>query len=268
MISVTAWCLLGTPRQHWPRLLKLIHNCGFEGIEMHVDNGQWPIPPEINRNELEWLFEALSEAELSVTGFSTMIHSNDSIISDDKASRNRAIHAVDKMIDLAAMLGGKHVTIIPGGIHEDWKKAIAVIQELNAKAKSKGILFLIENVWYSFSYDLNKLADLINAVGPNVGICFDIGNALPYGNTAEWLLRFKDKLEKIHISDAAATTPHQIYPVGQGSADWSKIADVLKSIHYTKDLTLELFPSWERSLVLELSRTGRFLKRIFNDLEG
>ena len=55
MLSVTAWCLIGVPVQQWARYLKMIHNSGYEGIELHVDLQPWPISIKTKKDEDEKL---------------------------------------------------------------------------------------------------------------------------------------------------------------------------------------------------------------------
>lgn len=264
MLSVTSWCLIGVPIQQWPRYLKMIHNCGFEGIELHVDLNPWPIPPDVKNNEVPWLLDSINDAGLKVTGFSTMIHMNAPITTNDKASRTLALEAIDKMFDLVNVIGGKHVSIAPGGTDVNWESALTIIRDLSIKAKIRGIPLMLENVWYSFSRNLSKLDNLVNALeDQNVGVCFDIGNALPYGNVEEWLLRFKGKIGKIHISDAIVGDPPEICSLGQGQVDWTSVGKVVNDINFTGDLTLELFPKQGLSLPLELIRTSRFIKKHF-----
>jgi len=264
MLSVTSWCLIGIPIQQWPRYLKMIHNSGFEGIELHVDLKPWPIPPDVKSDELSWLLGVIHDAGLKVTSFSTMIHINDPITAKNISSRKLALQAAYKMLELVKLMGGKHISIAPGGTEANWESVVPIIKDLNNKAKSIGIPLMLENVWYSFSRNLTELEKIVDAIGdPNLGVCFDIGNALPYGNVEEWLLRFKGKIGKIHITDSIGVNPPEICSIGQGKVDWINVGKIVKDMNYTGDLTLELFPKQGLSLPLELIRTSRFITKHF-----
>lgn len=265
MLSVTAWCLIGVPVQQWARYLKMIHNSGYEGIELHVDLQPWPISIKTKKDELLWLIDAVNIAGLKVTGLSTMLHMDYPITSKDRTSKTMALEVVDKMFDIAKLMGGKHVSIAPGGIEANWQDAINIIKAINDKARNDGILLMLENVWYSFSRDIIKLEHLMDALeDTNIGVCLDIGNAFPFGNIEEWLLRFEGKIKKIHISDSRIGDPPQICPIGQGHVDWKNVGRIVKNMHYDGDITLELFPRRGMSLSLELMRISRFIKKQFD----
>lgn len=243
----------------------MIHHSGFDGIELHVDLNPWPIPPHAEDEELLQLLNVIHTAGLKVTGFSTMVHMNYPITAKDITKRTLAMETIDRMLTAVKLMGGKSVSIAPGGMEDNWESALPVIKDLNEKAKRIGIPLMLENVWYSFSKDMCELERLVHAINdPNLGVCFDIGNVLPYGNIEEWLLRLDGKIGKIHISDSMIGDPPQICPVGEGQADWERIGKVVNSMNYDGDITLEIFPRQGVSLPLELMRTSRYLKKCFN----
>lgn len=265
MLSVTSWCLIGVFKEQWPRYLKMIRNSGFGGIELHIEANAFPISLESKKEELAWLMDAIDTADLEVTGFSTMLHMNHPVTSKDVRSKELALESVDKMFDLAKWTRARHVSIAPGGRMDHWQDALPVVRELNERAKSMGISLMLENVWYSFSCNMNELEQLVVSLNDsNIGICFDIGNMLPYGNIEKWLLRLDKKVKKIHISDSMVGETPQICPIGQGQVDWKSVGKVVKEIHYDGDITLELFPREGVSLPMELMRVSKYLKKHFN----
>ena len=264
MIGVTAWCLLATQQQDWPRWLKLIHSSGYEGIELHIESSPWPITPGIKVEQLSWLLKAIENANLTITGLSTMLHINTPITSADPETQGKALEIVYNMIDLASAVGGKHISIAPGGRDACWQDALPVITQLNTVAKNKGGRLLLENVWYSFSRDMEQLWNLVCAVDDsNTGICLDIGNALPYGDIDAWIGKFSGHIGKVHISDVVCGCPNVTCPVGEGKVDWAVIAQELERIHFSSDCTLELFPKHGRSMPRELIRSRQFIKKYF-----
>lgn len=265
MLSVTSWCLMGLKKEQWPQYLNMIHKAGFGGIEIHIEVGNYPIYLNTETEELGWMLDAVKEAGLEITGVSTMLHMDTPITSKEPERREMALAVFDKMLALAKWAGARHVSIVPGGRTEHWQDALPVVKELNEKAKKVEMPLILENVWYSFTRNLSELEELVNALDDsNIGYCFDIGNAYPYGNLKQWLGRLGTNIKKIHLSDSIREPEPKICPLGQGGVDWMEAAKQIKEMKYTGDLTLELFPREGVSMPMEIMRTFKYLQRYFD----
>lgn len=265
MLGVTSWCLMGLKKEQWPQYLNMIHKVGFCGIEIHIEARNYPIYPNTETEELGWMLAAVKKADLEITGVSTMLHMDSPITSKEPERREMALAVFDKMLALAKWTGAKNVSIVPGGRTEHWQDALYIVSVLNEKAKKIGVPLLLENVWYSFTRNLSELEKLVNAIDDtNIGYCFDIGNAYPYGNIKQWLGRLGTNIKKIHLSDSMREPEPKICPLGQGGVDWPEVAKQIKKMKYTGDLILELFPRKGISIPMEIMRTFKYLKRYFD----
>lgn len=265
MLSVTSWCLMGLKKEQWPQYLNMIHKTGFGGIEIHIEAGNYPICLDTETEELGWMLDAVKEADLKITGVSTMLHMDTPITSKEPERKELALAVFYKMLALAKWAGARHVSIVPGGRTEHWKDVFPVVKELNEKAKKAEMPLILENVWYSFTRNLSELEKLVNALDDsNIGYCFDIGNAYVYGNLKQWLGRLGTNIKKIHLSDSIREPNLKICPLGQGGVDWLEIAEQIKEMKYTGDLTLELFPREGVSMPMEIMRTFKYLQRYFD----
>jgi len=256
---------MGLKKEQWPHYLNLIHKVGFGGIELHIESKDYPINLNTETKELRWLLDAVKEAGLEITGVSTMLHMDIPIASKESKKRKKALEIFDKMLVLAKWTGARHVSIAPGSRMEQWQDAVLVVKELNDKAREMKIPLMLENVWYSFTRNISELEKLVNALDDsNIGCCYDIGNAYPYGEIRYWMERLGDNIKKIHLSDSIKKPKPKICPLGQGGVDWGEVAKQIKKMQYTGDLTLELFPQEGISIPMEIMRTYRYLQRYFD----
>lgn len=256
---------MGLKKEQWPQYLNLIHKVGFGGIEIHIEAGNYPICLNTETEDLRWMLDAVKDAGLEITGVSTMLHMDTPITSKEPNKRKMALEIFDKMLVLAKWAGARHVSIVPGGRTEHWQDAVYCIKEINEKAKRVEMPLILENVWYSFTRNLRELEKLVIVLDDsNIGYCFDIGNAYPYGNLKQWLGRLGKDIKKIHLSDSITNPEPMICPIGHGRVDWSEVAKQIKEMRYTGDLTLELFPREGLSVATEIVRTFKYLKRYFD----
>ncbi len=263
MLSVTSWCLLGVAIQDWPRYLNMIHKAGYAGIELNLELSPWPLSPNITDYELFQIKDLINGAGLKITGLSTMIHINKPLTPKSMRNKDFALDVAFKMIEIAHKLNAENISIAPG--YHNSKKMVPIINELSNVSANYGVHLLLENVWYSFS---REPVDLLNFIGlladARVGICLDIGNALPYGTIEEWITLFKDKIGKIHISDSVACFPPEICTIGNGQVDWSEVGNMIGKMNYNGDFVLELFSKEGQNLAMELFRISRFINERFH----
>jgi len=172
--------------------------------------------------------------------------------------REGDLHAA---LDTAAALGA-HVVRIVCGDHTTWsepvaprKRALALILErAAAAAAARGLELAIEN---HADFATAELVDLVRTVGaPNVGICFDDGNAMRVGESPLQAAELVAGLVRmVHIKDLAVL-PEAVgdpggrwptVPLGAGEVDVDGVLDRLAAGGFDGSVFVELssmHPSW------------------------
>jgi len=120
-------------------------------------------------------------------------------------------------------------------------------------AKSLGCTVLIENLDES-AFTMSDFEELFAEI-PELGFTLDIGHAnigKLENNSIEYLRRFREKLNHIHLSDNLGGYGDLHLPLGAGIIDFAKIMKKIKATGYDETVTLEVF-SRDKSY-LQISR--------------
>lgn len=147
------------------------------------------------------------------------------------------------------------------------------VREMNAEAIGQlaqdaagfGITVMVENLDRLFARP-DDLAPILDTV-PEVGLHLDVGHAnlnLGLGEpnrSAEFIARYGDRLEHVHLSDNRGGSEDLHLPLGTGTIDWRGTVRSLKEAGYDGTVTLEVF-SRERDY-LRASRT--FWLKLWSD---
>ncbi|MEW1819289.1 sugar phosphate isomerase/epimerase family protein [Arthrobacter sp. NPDC080031] len=151
-------------------------------------------------------------------------------------------------IELAHDLGASFVVLIPGRRHGlapapaeavHWVLDDA-LERLVGRAVELGVTIALENSPYGFlgsGAELLEIADRIDS--PNLGITYDVANALALEDPSEGLRRVARRLRLAHISD----TWHDHWAhtsVGRGDVDFAAFAATLREIGFTGPTVYEL----------------------------
>lgn len=97
---------------------------------------------------------------------------------------------------------------------------------------------------------------------PNVGICYDIGNAVSYGfNGPAEILMFKERIFDVHLKDRRIGATQSLL-LGTGDADFLGCFTALKTINYAGGFTLQ---AWRGPDYLEDAKSQlAFVKNTLN----
>lgn len=170
------------------------------------------------------------------------VDSNYDLAAANETERQRSLQHVKQWMDATALLGSQCVRINPGRANGDVEKSIASMKEVNAYAKSKGLVLLTEN---HFGIEMNTDVHLriVREAGPgNIYTLPDFGNypvagmfdslakILPYaGLISAKAMNFNSNMEHISYDfDRCVRMAEQsgfkgVYSVEQWSPDFQDI---------------------------------------------
>ena len=165
----------------------------------------------------------------------------------DSAERERQLDYLRRDIALISDFGFRYVRVTAGQnhpgleIHEAAKRCADCFAKMADVAERYGVRMVFENhskpgAWPLIDFSFNQEAFL--AVYEEIrdipmGINFDTANAVACGANPEQLLKSViDKVETIHLNDAATVGKWTPTPVGRGLVDFEAIFHVLKENNF------------------------------------
>lgn len=171
------------------------------------------------------------------------------LTAQDESTARKSMDAVKRMLDAAQILGAGSALVIPGMITEEmdyaraYETAQARVAELACYAPS--IRLMIENVWNNMLYSPLELARFIDETGkPNVGICFDIGNARRFGYPEQWIRTLGRRILEVHCKDYRMSVDNinGFTNLLDGDVNYPAVIKAIQEIGFDGDLIVELIP--------------------------
>lgn len=161
---------------------------------------------------------------------------------------------VERAIRTAELLGAGVIRIgltpvLCGDRHvlgEEWQKMVANVREAlgNAAllAAAADVTLAIEN---HQDFGSQELVEFCEEAGPNVGICFDTGNAFPVAEAPlDFARRAAARIRHVHLKDYRAQWTDEGYrlvrcAIGDGAVPFGGIVEILAEHHKTLTAVLE-----------------------------
>jgi len=166
------------------------------------------------------------------------------IASTDRAARVEAMDEIKRALELAEQIPFKFLVQhigLPAESMDDRKfdAAMTSIEHLRAFAKPLGVNILLENIPNDLSTP-DKLMELIQVSHfDDVGICFDFGHAHLMAGIPETFEVLKHQIRSTHVHDNKHDRDSHLWP-GDGSIDWKRAMDLLKTAPHQPPLLLEI----------------------------
>jgi len=165
--------------------------------------------------------------------------------SPDPDIRAEAADLISASAAIAAELGSKWILlpVTPGSEDQDHEEGVArwieEIKNVAPVAQDLGVRYCLENVGRGGGKSASDLLRLIQGINsPAVGVYYDIGNALAFGNDAVTEINeLADVLDIVHVKDSDGAL------LGQGSVPIADDIKALVEIGYDGYLILETGPT-------------------------
>jgi hexulose-6-phosphate isomerase len=262
--GVNAWCFpsyLGAAD-----LFKRAKELGFSGIELNLsDQSDSILHLGSNEEEINQIAMLAKQNDLELVGISTDLLWKYPLTDNSEEIRNKGIQIVEKMIEIAGILGASTVLVVPGIVTSTvsydtaYSRALAAIKTLSKKAEEYDVQIAIENVWNKFLLSPLEMAGFIDQVNSRwVGAYLDIGNVIQFGYPEQWIRILSNRIFMIHVKDFKESVGniHGFVPLLSGDISWEQVKKALKEINYRGYIIPEIpphdyHPDWLLKLISE-----------------
>ena len=244
----TLFCL----HKPFEEALSDIVRAGSRCIEV-VDAG----PHTLTRPRVERLQEIKASYDLRYSVHAPFTDVN--LSADDSYVRNAILERIETSIGWASELGevlvfhpGNSTAVERVSPGSAWDINLKSVRRLLRYAEEWGVKALIENVPEPFPYVMKSVehfARFFDEIGVEAGMVLDIAHANLRGEALEFIRRFGDRIEHVHVSDNDGESDAHLR-VGEGNIDWEKTVRSLRESPFEGWVTIESYNGISESLGL------------------
>ncbi len=252
-IAINAW---SAPADvSFQDLFRKIAAAGFDGIELNLDaegTSAHALTVKTGPSELHEILSLSESYNLPICSISTSLYGGAPLGSADQSERQRGKNILLRQLDLAHALKADTILVVPGGISQSvsrvkaYEHALCALSEIKKDIEASGIFVGLENVWNSFFLSPTDLIQFLDQLdSPSIGAYFDVGNVAVSSYPEHWIEMLGQRIFKVHIKDFYRPSSwYQGYFVNlyEGSIDWSRVIQALRSAGYDDYITAELAP--------------------------
>jgi len=248
------------------RLLPLIRDAGFEGVEPTFTPGAFP-SPEGWEHEAPLLREMCDELGLCIPSMRGGRPPWNTIPDSEKSAREQAAGHTERALSCLEVFGGDVLLIVPGQSTRDvhyldhWDRVIEYARAVAPLASQRGMSIGLENTEARFPLSLRDWRDLMGEIAdPAMGVYLDVGNItwLGLGYPHQWISTLAPWIKRVHFKDA--TFGGVLRNLLAGDVPWAEVMQELRRINYRSWISVE--PEWYRSA------PWRLPERLYADLEA
>ena len=258
----------------WPERLVLAKSCGFDFVEMSVDE------TDERLSRLAWsttqrasLVEAMLETGVSIPSMCLSAHRRFPFGSRDETVRARAREIMSSAIKLARDLGIRTIQLAgydvyyeehDEGTRQRFAEGLAWAVEQAAAAQVMVAVEIMDTAFMNSISKWKKWDDML--ASPWFSVYPDVGNLSAWGNdvTAELTLGI-DRIAAIHLKDTRPVTeksPGQFrdVPFGEGCVDFVGVFNTLNKLNYRGAFLIEMWTEKAKEPVLEIIQARRWIE--------
>ncbi|MHA2393813.1 MAG: sugar phosphate isomerase/epimerase family protein [Promethearchaeota archaeon] len=210
----------------------------------------------LNTKRIERLLEIKSSYNLNFSIHAPWADTN--LSADDDLIREWILKRIRASIRFTSDLDGHSLVIHPGWLTATdrfmkgraWELNLRSIRWLLRYANEYGVDLLMENVPQSKPYLLVSVSDFemfYEEIEFDLGMVLDIAHSHLQGETLDFIYRFGEKIQHVHVSDNHGESDEHL-PIGDGSVDWQKTLGALEKIGYSGWVTVESYWDIHRGL--------------------
>ncbi len=244
---------VGKERYSMVESVRFCAEAGFEALDINFCAAIYVEADRIDRTILgddwrEQLDRIMEEARRHRLAFPTahLPFYNYNCEAPDNEFRNRMF---GRAIEACAAVGVQWAVVHPHNAPGDdpdfshaKKKAVEHLGPFLEQARSLGVGFAVENMFPATRYcaDAERLCDLVDALGPGAGVCWDFGHAHLAGvDQAEALRKVGSRLKMLHVHDNRGVKDDHAAPY-MGTIEWESLMPVLHEIGFAGDFNYEV----------------------------
>jgi hexulose-6-phosphate isomerase len=206
---------------------KALKAAGFEGVEPNS---------HMRQNEV---LDALKETGLKPASVCCDTHWGKPMSHPDEKVRREGVEGLIQALKDAKFYGASSVLFVPGRVikgqvsYDDcFQRSQAGIRQALPVAQELGVKIAIENVWNDFITKPSQAKDFLDAIdSPMVGWHFDIGNAIRFGPSEDWVPVLGKRILKLHIKEYSHLKSFKVKLL-EGDDHWPAIMKALDQVGY------------------------------------
>lgn len=256
-----AFSTLGCPGLSLEQIAACAKNYAYDAVELRVHEDGEHLTPSVSRDDAEraaGLFARQNTPIFSLSGYSKFVAANPSDI-------EAGARLLDKLLDLAHIMGAKYVRTFAGDLPESMDrdtaadKAAEALKPLADKAAKLKLKIALEthDHWTSGANVMEIVRRVENRDG--LGVLYDVFNCFSKEDEswAVTMQKIRKHIAYVHVKDAYPGPDGTfVYTMlGAGELPWSKILARLKRENFDGTLSFE----WERKWHPELEAPERVL---------
>jgi len=257
--AINYWVLGGFEGEKTPyQAIDDAHEFGLDGVELTVGDCL-----DIDTTDEECSIIKLY-AENKNIGLKTLaagFYWGCSLGSANPEERDKAVDFTLKYIKLAANLGVTKILVVPGAVDvawddsrpvtpygEVWKNSTESLKKVLPTAESNNVTICLENVWNKFLLSPMEFRFYLEQFGSeNIGVYFDVGNAMLNGYAEHWIDVLQENIKAIHFKnyrrDDCGGTLHGFGDkLLEGDVNFTAVLEELEKINYSGPITAEMIP--------------------------
>lgn len=259
----------------WPERLALAKACGFDFVEMSVDESDERLA------RLSWskeqrlsLVSAMLETGISIPSMCLSGHRRFPFGSHDEATRQQAYLIMEQAIQLAKDVGIRTIQLAGYDVYYEPQDEGTLarfaegMQWAVERAAAAQVMLAVEIMDTEFMSSISKWKswDALLA-SPWFTVYPDVGNLSAWGNdVAEELHLGIDRIAAIHLKDTfpvTETSPGQFrdVPFGEGCVDFVALFRTLKQLNYRGAFLIEMWTEKADEPVAEIVQARRWIEQ-------
>lgn len=258
----------------WPERLVLAKSCGFDFVEMSVDE------TDERLSRLDWsaaqrasLVTAMIETGVAIPSMCLSAHRRFPFGSRDDAVRQRAREIMSKAIRLARDLGIRTIQLAgydvyyedhDEGTQQRFAEGLAWAVE---QAAASQVMLAVEIMDTAFMNSISKWKKWDEMLAsPWFTVYPDVGNLSAWGNDVPAELKLGiDRIAAIHLKDTQPVTEHspgqfRDVPFGEGCVDFVGIFKTLHELNYRGSFLIEMWTEKAKERLLEIIQARRWIE--------
>jgi len=259
----------------WPERLALAKACGFDFVEMSVDETDHRLA------RLDWtkaerlsLVGAMIETGVTIPSMCLSGHRRFPFGSHDPEIRQQAYDLMDRAIQLAKDIGIRTIQLAGYDVYYESRDegTVARFAEGMAwaveRAAAAQVMLAVEIMDTEFMNSISKWKDWDRQLAsPWFTVYPDVGNLSAWGNDVSAELELGiDRIAAIHLKDTQPVTDSsqgqfRDVPFGSGCVDFVNVFRTLKQINYRGAFLIEMWTEKAEEPVAEIVQARRWIEQ-------
>jgi L-ribulose-5-phosphate 3-epimerase len=233
--------------------VRLAKEAGFQAVELNLEPGLDVNPGSPNR-EIQEMGRMVGDLGMEFSSIYSREQWRYVISSGDPKRREMAKDIVKRLIEVANLLSIGAVLVIPGAVDDSlfgkepeivpydvvYERVQEALGELLPLAADAGTVLAIENVPNKFLLSPLEMARFVDEVAhPNLGVYFDVANAMLVGFPEHWIRILRERIARIHVKDYRLDIGGMAGFTGllAGDIRWPEVVLALREIEYDGYIT-------------------------------